>query len=216
MAGLLQRQAVAAPEVAPEAPPASERKTLRFGSKGSDVFYLQSWLNRAPEVTTHLAVDGNFGSKTRTAVRQFQQAHDLEVDGVVGSLTWAEVETVSNEPTGGGTGPGREDLLPWGRGVREASLRACLRFLHPRWRALLPRGHRVLPRSVSSVSGRTPRGSHRPLRAVSGHGGRHPEGGCSDVGRGAQILGRRALGAGRATWAERSRWGRLRSSPPEP
>jgi tetratricopeptide (TPR) repeat protein len=94
---MLQRQPVAAPT----APATTDRKTLRFGSTGADVSYLQSRLNRAPEVTTHLAVDGIFGSKTRKAVRQFQQAHPpLKVDGVVGPLTWADVELVPDEPTG--------------------------------------------------------------------------------------------------------------------
>ena len=55
---LLQRETV-------EAEPATARKTVRYGSEGDDVLYLQSRLNRAPEVTTHLAVDRIFGPKTR-------------------------------------------------------------------------------------------------------------------------------------------------------
>ena len=35
-----------------------------------------------------LAVDGIFGSKTATAVRSFQQALGITVDGIVGPLTW--------------------------------------------------------------------------------------------------------------------------------
>jgi tetratricopeptide (TPR) repeat protein len=97
---LLQRQAVDAP-AAPEVLVTTDRKTLRFGSTGGDVSYLQSRLNGAIEVTTHLAVDGEFGSKTHKAVRQFQQAHaPLKVDGVVGPLTWAEVEKIPGVPTG--------------------------------------------------------------------------------------------------------------------
>ena len=35
-----------------------------------------------------LAVDGIFGPRTATAVRSFQQALGITVDGIVGSLTW--------------------------------------------------------------------------------------------------------------------------------
>ena len=78
---------------------ATARKTVRYGSQDDDVLYLQSRLNRAPEVTTHLAVDGAFGPKTQAAVREFQGAHPpLEVDGIVGRETWPVVEAVADEP----------------------------------------------------------------------------------------------------------------------
>jgi tetratricopeptide (TPR) repeat protein len=88
---MLQRDTVAAE-------PATLRKTVRNGSEGDDVLHLQSRLNRAPEVSMHLAVDGIFGPKTRAAVREFQAAHPpLEVDGVVGPKTWPVVEAIPDE-----------------------------------------------------------------------------------------------------------------------
>jgi peptidoglycan hydrolase-like protein with peptidoglycan-binding domain len=57
---------------------------LRRGSQGALVQELQRQLN------THggnLLVDGDFGSKTDAAVRGFQQANGLIVDGVVGTQT---------------------------------------------------------------------------------------------------------------------------------
>ncbi|WP_338255035.1 peptidoglycan-binding domain-containing protein [Dictyobacter halimunensis] len=35
-----------------------------------------------------LIVDGDFGSLTQSAVKDYQQAHGLEVDGQVGPHTW--------------------------------------------------------------------------------------------------------------------------------
>ena len=34
-------------------------------------------------------MDGSFGANTETAVRSFQSAHGLTVDGVVGAQTWS-------------------------------------------------------------------------------------------------------------------------------
>ena len=84
-----------------EAPTAISRKTLRLWSTGDAVSFLQSRLNRAPDVTTHLVVDGIFGPKTLEAVREFQSEHPpLKVDGVVGPRTWEAVEAIPDEPKG--------------------------------------------------------------------------------------------------------------------
>lgn len=61
-------------------------ETLRFGSRGAQVEYLQLALQRAGY--RDLAVDGIFGARTRDAVRDFQQRNGLFPDGVVGRLTW--------------------------------------------------------------------------------------------------------------------------------
>jgi peptidoglycan hydrolase-like protein with peptidoglycan-binding domain len=95
VAGLLQR----AGTVAEPTTPTTARKKVRYGSRGDDVYRLQSRLNRSTDVTEHLAVDGIFGPRTLAAVREFQAAHPpLEVDGVVGPLTWPVVEAVPDEP----------------------------------------------------------------------------------------------------------------------
>lgn len=60
--------------------------TLRFGSRGAQVEYLQLALQRAGY--RDLALDGIFGARTRDAVRDFQQRNGLFPDGVVGRLTW--------------------------------------------------------------------------------------------------------------------------------
>ena len=59
---------------------------VSYGSKGSDVTELQKLLNSAGNY--NLAVDGNFGSKTQAAVKDYQQKNNLAVDGIVGTNTW--------------------------------------------------------------------------------------------------------------------------------
>ena len=62
---------------------------VRIGSTGEDVRYLQQSLtklgyNPGP-------IDGIFGSKTETAVKSFQKAKGLVVDGIVGNNTWTAI-----------------------------------------------------------------------------------------------------------------------------
>lgn len=59
--------------------------TLRYGSTGESVKVLQSALNRAGY---SLTVDGIYGSKTTSAVKEFQKKYGLTQDGVAGPNTW--------------------------------------------------------------------------------------------------------------------------------
>lgn len=62
-------------------------RTLRVGAKGPDVRTLQELLvKRGFELGT---VDGHFGGRTLEAVKAFQGAAGLSVDGVVGPKSWA-------------------------------------------------------------------------------------------------------------------------------
>ena len=63
--------------------------TLRKGSRSSYVKNLQQSLK---DVKYHTSVDGIFGSKTQTMVKQFQSDHNLSPDGIVGRLTWAALD----------------------------------------------------------------------------------------------------------------------------
>lgn len=56
-------------------------KTLKKGSRGDDVKLLQQDLKLYP--------DGIFGPLTEEAVKQFQTAHGLKADGIVGEKTWS-------------------------------------------------------------------------------------------------------------------------------
>lgn len=61
---------------------------LRRGSRGEAVASLQVLLNANG---ASLAVDGSFGSETDKALREFQEARDLDIDGSCGSETWSEL-----------------------------------------------------------------------------------------------------------------------------
>lgn len=72
-------------------PAAKKHSTLKYGSRGEEVIELQKKL--AADGST-LAIDGIFGSGTRSAVRGFQNRHGLAVDGIVGPKTWGELDKI--------------------------------------------------------------------------------------------------------------------------
>lgn len=63
---------------------------VRFGSKSVAVKYLQQSLTTLGY--NPVQIDWIFGSKTNTAVRTFQKAKGLVVDGIVGTKTWVAIE----------------------------------------------------------------------------------------------------------------------------
>jgi len=67
--------------------------TLRKGNKGELVKQLQARLNEL--TNAGLAVDGNFGARTESAVIHFQGLNGLTADGVVGPKTWAALNAAS-------------------------------------------------------------------------------------------------------------------------
>jgi hypothetical protein len=72
------------------------RATIRKGDRGEDVEYCQSTLNRIGFDVG--AVDGIFGSKTDAGVRDFQASRHIDVDGIVGPVTWGELEAAIEHP----------------------------------------------------------------------------------------------------------------------
>lgn len=74
-------------------------RTQRQGDTGPAVQALQVQLNKHG---TSLATDGDFGPATNGAVRNFQSANGLSVDGVVGPNTWTTLLGTG----GGGSTPG--------------------------------------------------------------------------------------------------------------
>ena len=79
-----QKHAAALENATRSATGAPSRVVLRRGSEGPAVAKLQ----RALQITD----DGVFGTNTERAVRAFQEAHALAVDGIVGARTWRTLD----------------------------------------------------------------------------------------------------------------------------
>lgn len=85
------------PETKPETPAQAESsasgvidmKTLRNGSKGTQVKVLQFLLNEFGYDCGE--ADGIFGKKTTAAVKEYQKAKGLTVDGICGKNTWTRI-----------------------------------------------------------------------------------------------------------------------------
>lgn len=72
-----------------DAPPLkADYPVLRRGSVGWQVKRLQRLLRQQGVLPEPAAIDGDFGPITEASVKAFQELHGLEVDGIVGPLTW--------------------------------------------------------------------------------------------------------------------------------
>jgi hypothetical protein len=71
------------------------RRLLRQGHRGEDVRQVQQLLQEAGHDPGPL--DGFFGPRTDAAVRAFQSARQLVVDGIVGPKTWEALTTPSTD-----------------------------------------------------------------------------------------------------------------------
>lgn len=63
--------------------PSPVKRTIKIGSRGAEVVYLQQRLG--------IRADGIFGPLTRNAVIRFQRGARLVADGIVGPKTWAAI-----------------------------------------------------------------------------------------------------------------------------
>ncbi|OLS39051.1 endopeptidase SpoIID/LytB [Alkalihalophilus pseudofirmus] len=69
---------------------ASSQPTLRLNNQGDAVSSLQQKLKDLGYYTT--SITGTFGPQTDSAVKDFQRAHNLAVDGIVGANTYRALE----------------------------------------------------------------------------------------------------------------------------
>jgi hypothetical protein len=66
-------------------------KQLEKGDKGAQVKTLQQLLEAKGYSCGKSGADGDFGSNTRTAVRNYQRENGLVADGIVGANTWGKL-----------------------------------------------------------------------------------------------------------------------------
>lgn len=66
-------------------------KTIRYGDYGEEVIVLQSHLKELNFYNFDV-LNGLFDKETEKAVKEFQKANSLTVDGIVGPKTWAKIE----------------------------------------------------------------------------------------------------------------------------
>lgn len=71
----------------------STYKQVSYGSQGDDVKTLQEMLNQKGY---SLDTDGIFGSKTQSAVKDYQSKNSLTADGIVGSNTWNSLTSAAS------------------------------------------------------------------------------------------------------------------------
>src|SRR5258708_28551908 len=80
--------------------------TLHTGSSGHDVRVLQSWLDKMGFRT---GIDGEFGRHTRWALRRFEQAKGLQVNGV---MTPDDARAMRSAMAASFSANGGEDVAP--------------------------------------------------------------------------------------------------------
>lgn len=97
-------------------------RNLRKGSSGEDVLYAKQKLVELGYL--HAATKLTFGSDTLSAVKRFQSDKGLEVDGIIGILTWSalfDLSVESNpEPIVIGDLSGYESLDRFGSKIKNA------------------------------------------------------------------------------------------------
>ena len=99
-------------------PPAVEEAFSQFGSTGTEVRQIQTALKKQGYYSG--SVDGIYGSQTQTAVRKFQAAKGLTVDGICGSATLSALgiggspSSLRKGSTGSGVRQVQQKLSDWG------------------------------------------------------------------------------------------------------
>ncbi len=157
-------------------------RTLSAGASGSDVATLQVRVAGWAGYGVNMAIDGSYGSQTTAAVRGFQAAYGLGVDGVAGPATYAKIYELQDADctpahfswaeVDGGCGQGGYS----GGSVSAATVQQNL--LRAMWRAEALR-HRMGDRPLTVTSGFR---STSCDRSVGGSGsGQHTYGTAIDL-----------------------------------
>jgi hypothetical protein len=74
--------------------------TVRRGSKGEDVKYVQKMLYKLGYNLGSYGIDGDYGRQTEAAVKEFQRDHGLNQDGIAGPMTIETLEKATAQIEG--------------------------------------------------------------------------------------------------------------------
>ena len=74
-------------------------RELYKGLSGQDVIDLQKKLMELGYSLPKYGADGDFGAETESAVKAFQEDHQLDVDGIVGNNTYAALKEAEKDNT---------------------------------------------------------------------------------------------------------------------
>lgn len=118
-----------------------EHPLLKRGSKGDMVVWAQEHLITAGE---EIPVNGIFGNQTRRAVRAFQEAHGLEVDGQIGTTTWQALLAFT------------PFQVNWAAGTAATSVAGRVRLAHRPLSASLPARAYEIPADEGAAGGPVP------------------------------------------------------------
>ena len=72
-------------------------RTLSQGASGEDVRQLQIRVSGYPGYGSRIALDGEFGPATKSAVTRFQQAYGLGADGIAGPATFTKIYALQDD-----------------------------------------------------------------------------------------------------------------------
>lgn len=97
-------------------------RLLRRGMRGDDVKELQTLLLRLGYALPKYGADGDFGSETRSALKQFQKVACIEVDGVYGENSHAALMRAISDLQGDSANEAQSLALPLDNGLIEAQM----------------------------------------------------------------------------------------------
>lgn len=86
-----------AEEPAPAPEPTKTRPTIRKGNKNVYVKEMQGMLDKLGYNLGICGVDGDYGTATEKAVKEFQRDHGLTQDGICGPKTWAALQEATDK-----------------------------------------------------------------------------------------------------------------------
>ena len=131
-------------------------RTLSSGTSGSDVSQLQIRVAGWAGYGVNMAIDGQYGAQTTTAVRNFQSAYGLAADGVAGPATFSTIYALQDP-----------DCTPIHFSYAEAS-ENCGRGLNGNGSVSLAKARENLKRVMWRAEALRHRMGDHPLRVTSG------------------------------------------------